>query len=109
MEGRVGGMTKEELRNAVWSKLKEVIDWEIGLDVITLGLVYDIQVDEQSNVKVVMTMTTPMCPLAGSILADAEMKVRSIEGVGDVQVELTFDPPWTPDRIDPLVRKQLGV
>uniref|UniRef100_A0A7C4RX78 Metal-sulfur cluster assembly factor n=1 Tax=Fervidobacterium thailandense TaxID=1008305 RepID=A0A7C4RX78_9BACT len=102
-------MTKEELRTAVWNKLKEVIDWEIGLDVVTLGLVYDIQVDDQNNVKVLMTMTTPMCPLAGSILADAEMKLRSINGVGNVEVELTFDPPWTPDRIDPIIRKQLGI
>lgn len=102
-------MTKEELKTAVWNKLKEVIDWEIGLDVVTLGLVYDIQVDEQNNVKVLMTMTTPMCPLAGSILADAEMKIRSISGVNNVEVELTFDPPWTPDRIDPIIRKQLGI
>ncbi len=102
-------MVKEELRTAVLNKLKEVIDWEIGLDVVTLGLIYDIQVDEQNNVKVLMTMTTPMCPLAGGIMSDAEMKIRSIEGVGNVEVELTFDPPWTPDRIDPVVRKQLGI
>ncbi|AMW33056.1 Metal-sulfur cluster biosynthetic enzyme [Fervidobacterium changbaicum] len=102
-------MTKEELKNAVWNKLKEVIDWEIGLDVVTLGLVYDIQVDDQNNVKVLMTMTTPMCPLAGGIMGDAEMKIRSIEGVNNVEVELTFDPPWTPDRIDPVIRKQLGI
>lgn len=102
-------MVREELRTAVLNKLKEVIDWEIGLDVVTLGLVYDIQVDEQNNVKVLMTMTTPMCPLAGGIMGDAEMKIRSIEGVGNVEIELTFDPPWTPDRIDPVVRKQLGI
>jgi len=86
-------MTKEELKTAVWNKLKEVIDWEIGLDVVTLGLVYDIQVDDQNNVKVLMTMTTPMCPLAGGIMSDAEMKIRTIEGVNNVEVELTFDPP----------------
>ncbi|QIV78858.1 metal-sulfur cluster assembly factor [Fervidobacterium pennivorans] len=102
-------MTKEELKTAVWNKLKEVIDWEIGLDVVTLGLVYDIQVDDENNVKVLMTMTTPMCPLAGGIMSDAEMKIRSIEGVKKVEVELTFDPPWTPDRIDPIIRKQLGI
>lgn len=102
-------MTKDELRTAVWNKLKEVIDWEIGLDVVTLGLVYGIEVDDNNNVKVLMTMTTPMCPLAGGIMGDAEMKVRSIEGIGNVEVELTFDPPWTPDRIDPVVRKQLGI
>lgn len=102
-------MTKDELRTAVWNKLKEVIDWEIGLDVVTLGLVYGIEVDDNNNVKVLMTMTTPMCPLAGGIMGDAEMKIRSIEGIGNVEVELTFDPPWTPDRIDPVVRKQLGI
>ncbi|MEJ5257164.1 MAG: metal-sulfur cluster assembly factor [Fervidobacterium sp.] len=102
-------MTKEELRTAVWNKLKEVIDWEIGLDVVTLGLVYDINIDDQNNVKITMTMTTPMCPLAGGIMGDAEMKVRTVEGVNNVEVELTFDPPWTPDRIDPVVRKQLGI
>ncbi len=102
-------MTKDELRTAVWNKLKEVIDWEIGLDVVTLGLVYGIDVDDNNNVKVLMTMTTPMCPLAGGIMGDAEMKIRSIEGIGNVEVELTFDPPWTPDRIDPVVRKQLGI
>jgi len=102
-------MTKEELKTAVWNKLKEVIDWEIGLDVVTLGLVYDIQVDDENNVKVLMTMTTPMCPLAGGIMSDAEMKIKSIEGVKNVEVELTFDPPWTPDRIDPIIRKQLGI
>ncbi len=102
-------MTKEELKTAVWNKLKGVIDWEIGLDVVTLGLVYDIQVDDQNNVKVLMTMTTPMCPLAGGIMSDAEMKIRTIEGVNNVEVELTFDPPWTPDRIDPIIRKQLGI
>ncbi|MGQ9855638.1 MAG: metal-sulfur cluster assembly factor [Fervidobacterium sp.] len=102
-------MTKEELRTAVWNKLKEVIDWEIGLDVVTLGLVYDINIDDQNNVKITMTMTTPMCPMAGGIMGDAEMKVRSVEGVNNVEVELTFDPPWTPDRIDPVVRKQLGI
>jgi metal-sulfur cluster biosynthetic enzyme len=102
-------MTKEELKTAVWNKLKEVFDWEIGLDVVTLGLVYDIQVDDQNNVKVLMTMTTPMCPLAGGIMSDAEMKIRTIEGVNNVEVELTFDPPWTPDRIDPVIRKQLGI
>ncbi|HCI29514.1 MAG TPA: metal-sulfur cluster assembly factor [Fervidobacterium sp.] len=102
-------MTREELRNAVWNKLKEVIDWEIGLDVVTLGLVYNIEVENENDVRVTMTMTTPMCPLVGSILSDAEMKVRSIDGIGNVEVELTFDPPWTPDRIDPSIRKQLGI
>ncbi|SHH19891.1 metal-sulfur cluster assembly factor [Thermosipho atlanticus] len=96
-------------KEAVWNKLKEVIDFEIGLDVVSLGLIYDVQVDEKNNVYVLMTMTTPMCPLAGMIMQDAETKLREIEGVNEVKVELTFDPPWTPDRIDPEVRGQLGI
>ncbi len=102
-------MDKSILKENVMNKLKEVIDWEIGLDVVTLGLVYEVNVDDSNNVKVLMTMTTPMCPLAGAILSDAESKVKAVEGIGNVEVELTFDPPWTPDRIDPAVRKQLGI
>ncbi len=102
-------MDKSILKENVINKLKEVIDWEIGLDVVTLGLVYEVNVDDSNNVKVLMTMTTPMCPLAGAILSDAESKVKTVEGIGNVGVELTFDPPWTPDRIDPAVRKQLGI
>lgn len=100
------GKITEEM---VWNKLKEVIDFEIGLDVVSLGLVYEVKVDENDNVYVLMTMTTPMCPLAGMILQEAESKIKEIEGVNDVKVELTFDPPWTPDKVDPKVRAQLGI
>ncbi|ANQ54335.1 MULTISPECIES: metal-sulfur cluster assembly factor [Thermosipho] len=93
----------------VWNKLKEVIDFEIGLDVVSLGLVYEVKVDDKNNIFVLMTMTTPMCPLAGMILQDAEAKLRELDGVNDVKVELTFDPPWTPERVDPNVRSQLGI
>lgn len=65
-------VTKEDVLNA----LKNVIDFELGLDVVSLGLVYDIQIDDQNNVKVLMTMTTPMCPLAGMILSDAEEAIK---------------------------------
>lgn len=98
-------VTKEKVLEA----LKEVIDFEIGLDVVSLGLVYDIDVDEENNVTITMTMTTPACPLAGLILQDAEDKVRQIEGVKDVKINLTFDPPWTPDRMSEEVRKKFGV
>jgi len=70
-------VTKEK----VFEALKQVIDFEIGLDIVSLGLVYNVAVDEESNVTITMTMTTPACPLAGLILQDAEDKVRQIEGV----------------------------
>ncbi|AJC74336.1 aromatic ring hydroxylating enzyme [Pseudothermotoga hypogea DSM 11164 = NBRC 106472] len=98
-------MTKEKVLEA----LKQVIDFEIGLDIVNLGLVYDVAIDNENNVTVTMTMTTPACPLAGLILQDAEDKVRQIEGVKDVKINLTFDPPWTPDRMSEEIRKKFGI
>ncbi len=98
-------VTKEQVLEA----LKNVIDFEIGLDVVSLGLVYDVNIDDESNVTITMTMTTPACPLAGLILQDAEDKVRQIEGVKDVKINLTFDPPWTPDRMSEEVKKRFGI
>ncbi|MFN4190785.1 MAG: metal-sulfur cluster assembly factor [Pseudothermotoga sp.] len=98
-------VTKDEVLKA----LSNVIDFELGLDVVSLGLVYDIDVDQQDNVTVTMTMTTPACPLAGMILQDAEDKIREIKGVKDVKINLTFDPPWTPDRMNEELRKRFGI
>lgn len=98
-------VTKEQ----VFQALKDVIDFEIGLDVVSLGLVYDVNIDDENNVTITMTMTTPACPLAGLILQDAEDKVRQIEGVKDVKINLTFDPPWTPDRMSEEVKKRFGI
>ncbi len=98
-------ITKEQ----VYEALKEVIDFELGLDIVSLGLVYGVEVDEEGNVSVTMTMTTPACPLAGMILEQAEDRVRQIEGVKDVKVNLTFDPPWSPERMSEELRKRFGV
>lgn len=98
-------VTKDEVLKA----LSNVIDFELGLDVVSLGLVYDIDVDQHDNVTVTMTMTTPACPLAGMILQDAEDKIREIQGVKDVKINLTFDPPWTPDRMNEELRKRFGI
>ncbi len=98
-------ITKEQVLKA----LENVIDFELGLDVVSLGLVYGVDIDQQNNVTVTMTMTTPACPLAGMILQDAEDKIREIEGVGDVKINLTFDPPWTPDRMNEELRKRFGI
>ena len=97
-------ITKDDVLKA----LGNVIDFELGLDVVSSGLVYDIDID-QDNVTVTMTMTTPACPLAGMILQDAEDKIREIEGVKDVKINLTFDPPWTPDRMNEELRKRFGI
>ena len=98
-------LTEDQIREA----LKDVIDYEIGIDIVSLGLVYEIKVDNDNNVYVKMTLTTPMCPLGPMIINDVENKVREMDGVKDVEVELTFDPPWTPEMMDPEIRKAMGV
>ncbi|MPW39166.1 DUF59 domain-containing protein [Thermococcus sp. 101 C5] len=93
----------------ILEKLKEVIDPEIGIDVVNLGLIYELKINPDNTVYVKMTMTTPGCPLTLWLLQAVEQKILEIPGVKDVEVELTFDPPWTPDRISEEVRKRLGM
>jgi len=93
----------------VLEKLKEVIDPEIGIDVVNLGLIYEVKVRPDNTVYVKMTMTTPGCPLTMWILRAVEDKILEIPGVKDAEIELTFDPPWTPDRISPEYKKRLGL
>jgi len=77
--------------------LRGVKDPELDLDLVVLGLVYDIEVSE-GDVHVMITLTSPMCPVAGQIVEDAKNAVLAVEGVETAEVELTFDPPWTPER-----------
>ncbi len=97
-------VTEKDVKKA----LRGVKDPELDLDLVVLGLVYDIEVSE-GDVHVVMTLTSPMCPVAGQILEDAQNAVLAVEGVDSAEVELTFDPPWTPERISPLIRASLGI
>lgn len=87
-------VSERSIRNAC----AKVQDPELGLDIVHLGFIYSITVDRQC-VTVVMTLTTPGCPLASSIISDTKKEVERIAGGRRVVVELTFDPPWTPDRI----------
>jgi len=89
--------------------LRDVYDPEIPVNIYDLGLVYDVQVDGQNRVYVLMTLTAPGCGLGPLIAQQAEWRIAEIEGVEDVRVELTFDPPWTPERIRPEGRKMLGL
>ena len=93
----------------VRSALKNVYDPEIGLDIVNLGLVYNVDVHDQGKkVDVDMTLTTPACPAGPQILHEAEEQLRSLSGVGAVNVNLVWSPPWTPERIEPRVRAYLG-
>ncbi|MCA6213391.1 MAG: hypothetical protein PWP49_1044 [Thermococcaceae archaeon] len=93
----------------ILEKLKEVIDPEIGIDVVNLGLIYELKINPDNTVYVKMTMTTPGCPLTLWLLQAVEQKILEIPGVKDAEIELTFDPPWTPDRISEEVKKRLGM
>lgn len=97
-------VTEKDVRNA----LKTVKDPELGLDLVVLGLIYDIEVEENSA-KVVMSLTSPLCPVAGQIVEDAKQAVLGVEGIDEADVELIWDPPWTPERISPLIRSSLGL
>ena len=92
---------------AIRDALRKVKDPEVGLNIIDLGLVYDIEVDGGS-VDVKMTLTSPGCPAGPQILGESEMAVRALDGVEHVAIDLVWEPYWTPERIDPKVRAFLG-
>ncbi len=87
--------------------LRRVKDPELNLNILDLGLVYDIAV-EGSDVRIDMSLTSPGCPSGPEIMGDAERQMKAIPGVGNVEVNLVWSPPWTPERIEPRVRAYLG-
>ncbi len=97
-------VTDRDVRNA----LKTVKDPELNLDLVVLGLVYDVEVTG-TVARATISLTTPMCPAAGQIRNDAREAISKIDGIEEAHVELTFDPPWTPERISPLIRSALGI
>lgn len=86
-----------------------IYDPEIPVDIYELGLIYDIQVSDQGDVKILMTLTTPNCPVAESLPAEVKEKVRSLDQVKEVDLELTFDPPWTKDMMSEEAKLELGI
>jgi metal-sulfur cluster biosynthetic enzyme len=93
---------------AVRKALRTVKDPEMKLDLVVLGLIYDIRISG-GRVDVTMSLTSPGCPVAGEILTQAREAVEKVEGVEEVEVELTFSPPWTAARIPPTIRAALGL
>lgn len=98
---------RDELAKRAIEVLRGVIDPEVGLDVVSLGLVHGVEVDGD-RVDVSMTMTTPACPLGEHITLDVERRLRGLEGVREAVVRLAWDPPWTPERMSPEARASLG-
>ena len=104
----MNSIEKSLLENEVIEALKTVYDPEIPVNVYDLGLIYEIRVDDDKNVHILMTLTSPMCPVAGSLPGEVEEAARSAPGVGRVTVELTWDPPFTIERMSEEVKLMLG-
>jgi FeS assembly SUF system protein len=102
-------MTQTVTRDDVLEVLRNVYDPEIPVNVVDLGLVYEVQVNDNNDVYVQMTLTFPGCGMGPYIAQQAEWAIQDIEGVEDVQIELVFDPPWSPDLISEEARAQLGI
>ncbi|MEQ9423300.1 MAG: iron-sulfur cluster assembly protein [Cyclobacteriaceae bacterium] len=104
-------MTEEktlELKEKIVEAIKQVYDPEIPVDVYELGLIYEINVLPVNNIEVVMTLTSPSCPAAEQIPSEVEQQIKSVEGVNDVHIELTFDPPYAPDMMSEAAKLELG-
>ena len=98
----------DELKNKVIEEIKKIYDPEIPVNIYELGLIYKIEIDEKNKVNVNMTLTSPNCPVAETLPVEVEDKVKSIEGVVDAKVELTFEPPWTRDLMSEEAKLELG-
>ncbi len=101
-------MTESELKEQVIEAIKKVYDPEIPVDVYELGLIYDIKIYPINNIYILMTLTSPSCPSAGTIPGEVEQAVRLIPDVNDVQVELTFEPTYTQDMMSEVAKLELG-
>jgi len=97
-------MVKEK---EVREQLKQVIDPELDVNIVDLGLIYEIEVDEQENIDILMTLTTPGCPLHGVFDELVKKEVNKLD-LGDIEVELTFEPRWTPEKMSDEARNEIG-
>jgi FeS assembly SUF system protein len=101
-------LDKKTLEKKIVEALKTVYDPEIPVDIYELGLIYEIKIDDQANVEIEMTLTSPSCPSAEELPGEAEAKVKAVEGVNDVKIKLTFEPPWDKDMMSDEAKLELG-
>lgn len=99
----------QEIGEEVVKVLSEIYDPEIPVNIYELGLIYDVQVSEDGDVKIVMTLTSPNCPVAESLPEEVRLKSRAIDEVRDVEVEITFDPPWDKEMMSEEAKVELGL
>jgi FeS assembly SUF system protein len=110
-EKRTEALSPEEparLRSEVVEAIRTVFDPEIPVNIYELGLIYALDVSGEGLVTVDMTLTSPACPVAGSLPGEVESRIRAVEGVRDVRVELVWDPPWSTDRMSEAAKLELG-
>jgi FeS assembly SUF system protein len=98
-----------DLKPQIVAALKQVYDPEMPVNIYELGLIYSVDAGEAGQATIRMTLTAPNCPVAGTLPADVERAVRAVPGVTDVKLDLTFDPPWTKDRMSEAAKLALGI
>tara|TARA_B100000886_G_scaffold310288_1_gene244966 strand:- start:417 stop:737 length:321 start_codon:yes stop_codon:yes gene_type:complete len=98
----------KDLGEKIVIELKSIFDPEIPVDIYELGLIYDVFINEDYEVKIMMTLTSPNCPVAESLPKEVEERIRSIDEVKTAEVEITFDPPWTKDLMSEEAKLELG-
>ena len=98
-----------EIGDKIIQVIKTIYDPEIPVDIYELGLIYDVLVNEDFDVKIIMTLTTPNCPVAETLPVDVQDKVKTIKGIKSVDVEMTFEPPWTQDLMSDEAKLELGI
>jgi FeS assembly SUF system protein len=100
---------REDLREKIVEVLQTCFDPEIPVNIYELGLIYGIDVTPAGEASITMTLTSPMCPVAGSLPIEVETKVRAVEGVTNARVDVVWDPPWTPEKMSEAARLQLNM
>ena len=105
----LANMNAQATEAAVIEVLRTVFDPEIPVNIYELGLVYDVQVSGEGAVDVKMTLTSPACPVAGSLPPEVEQKIKAVAGVTSAKVEVVWEPPWTPDRMSEAARLDAGL
>jgi FeS assembly SUF system protein len=109
MEETTSPTSVEAVRERIIERLRTVYDPEIPVDIYELGLIYEVKVGEGGKVGIRMTLTSPMCPAAEALPSEVETKAREVAGVTGVELELVWDPPWTPERMSEAARLELGM
>lgn len=104
-----GPRNPDDVKYDIVAVLKTVYDPEIPVDIYELGLIYELEVDETGRAHILMTLTSPMCPVAETLPPEVEAKAREVEGVTDVELELVWDPPWDMEMMSPAAKLQLNL